>query len=39
MVAAIPKVGFVVALAVGIPVGLFLLEEVLRISGRRRRRP
>jgi hypothetical protein len=38
MLAAIPKVGYVVALAVGIPVGLFLLEEILRMSGRRRRR-
>jgi hypothetical protein len=38
MLAAIPKVGFVVALAVGIPVGLFLLEEILRLSARRRRR-
>jgi hypothetical protein len=38
MLAAIPKVGYVVALAFGIPVGLFLLEEILRMSGRRRRR-
>jgi hypothetical protein len=38
MLAAIPKVGLIVALAVGIPVGLFLLEEILRLSGRRRRR-
>jgi len=38
MLAAIPKVGFVVGLAVGVPVGLFLLEEIIRMSGRRRRR-